>query len=142
MGATRAILIAALRWIGAAQVTRAQTPAEFYAGKTITLIVGSDAGGGYEPTRARWRAHLGATSSGQSDRDRAEHARRRLAHRGESHLNVAPKDGTVIGADPATAILAAQDRAPAGAITSRQDQLGRQPVRAETRLIVRGTTRR
>jgi Uncharacterized protein conserved in bacteria len=49
-----------VRWIGLSalaaaatiNVATAETPAEFYAGKTFTIVVGSDVGGGYD-TNAR-----------------------------------------------------------------------------------------
>jgi tripartite-type tricarboxylate transporter receptor subunit TctC len=41
------------------QTAYAQTVAQFYAGKTITMVVGSDVGGGYDLTARTVARHLG-----------------------------------------------------------------------------------
>ena len=58
--------------------TRNRDPiAEFYKGKTVTILVGYEAGGGYDHLRAHRRPVPGQAHPRQSDRDRPEHARRR-----------------------------------------------------------------
>lgn len=50
--------LAALVLIAPAALAKAQTPEEFYKGKTVTLIVGAGAGGGYDATARVVQKHL------------------------------------------------------------------------------------
>lgn len=51
-----ALLVVAL--IGAPACSNAQTPEDFYKGKTVTMIVGAGAGGGYDATARVVQKHL------------------------------------------------------------------------------------
>ena len=85
----------------AAGAARAQTPdavADFYRGKTVTLQVGSEAGGGYDQVGRLVARHIGRYIPGQP----AVIVQNVPGAGGLQLLNnlygVAPKDGTVIGA--------------------------------------------
>ena len=96
-GATRAIALAALCWLGVSQACRAQPAAEFYAGKTITLIVGSDAGGGYDANARALARHFGRHLPGSPYVIVKNMAGAGSIIAANYIYNVAPKDGTVIG---------------------------------------------
>lgn len=89
----------------AASTAFAQSPAEFYKGRTLTIIVGSSAGGGFDLYARMIGRHMqrhmpGAPSIVVSNMPGAGSIR--LAQ----HLfAVAPKDGTVMGAVFAGAIM-------------------------------------
>jgi tripartite-type tricarboxylate transporter receptor subunit TctC len=89
---------AALLWLGSAPGAAQEDIARFYRGKTVSIIVGSAAGGGYDLYARLIGRHLSKHIPGNpvvvvSNMPGA--ASNVLA----SHIyNVAPKDGTVIGA--------------------------------------------
>jgi tripartite-type tricarboxylate transporter receptor subunit TctC len=82
--------------LGAAPVS-AQSPSEFYRGKTITMIVSSASGGGYDALSRVLANHLGRHIPGNP-----QVVVRNMAGAGgivaTNHLyNIAAKDGTVVG---------------------------------------------
>jgi tripartite-type tricarboxylate transporter receptor subunit TctC len=79
------------------QSVRAQSPAEFYRGKTITLIVGYSAGGGYDIYARILARHMGKHIPG-SPAIVVQNAPGAGSMRAANTIyNVAPKDGTAIG---------------------------------------------
>ena len=94
----RYLAVAALVLAPATAARAADDVASFYQGKQITMLVGSDVGGGYD-TYARLVAHhLGGHIPG-----RPTFVVQNMAGSGSLKMtnyvaNVAPKDGTVIGA--------------------------------------------
>ena len=54
-----------------------QSVADFYKGKTVRIVVGIAVGSGYDVTARVLQRHLRQAHPRQSDRDRAEPARRR-----------------------------------------------------------------
>ena len=85
------------RYPRSAAGARAQGTADFYRGKTVTLIVGYSVGGGYDTYARILARHIGKHIPGQPARRGAEHAGRRLLRAANYLFNVAPKDGTAIG---------------------------------------------
>lgn len=102
-------LYLALLAAGALLMPRMAASAEigdFYRGKRIVIVVGSDAGGGYDAYARLIAAHLGAFIPGQPD-----FVVQNMPGVGSmlavNHvLNVGPKDGTMIGAINPSAITA------------------------------------
>ena len=85
-----------LAGILAAAPVAAQSPAEFYAGKTINIVVGFSAGGGYDRYARLLARHIGEHIPGQPSVvvQNMPGAGSLVAVR---HLDTtAPKDGTVI----------------------------------------------
>jgi tripartite-type tricarboxylate transporter receptor subunit TctC len=74
----------------------AQTPEAFYAGRTVTIIVGLQAGGGYDAYARMLARHLGAHAGGASV------VVQNMPGAGSMTaanyiFNIAPKDGSVLG---------------------------------------------
>ncbi len=91
-------LAAALGSTLAAAPAAAQDPASFYKGKTVTIIVGSSAGGGYDLYGRLLSRHMGKHLAGAPTFvvSNMPGAGGNVA---AAHVaNVAPKDGTTIGA--------------------------------------------
>src|SRR6476660_7819261 len=93
----RHALVAALLVLAAPTVTRAQSVADFYRGKTIELLIGGAAGGGYDLAGRTVANHLGRHIPG-----RPTFVVRNVP--GATSLimtnqlyNVSKRDGTVIG---------------------------------------------
>ena len=108
MGGTKgAGLVAALcaAMIGAALEAKAETPEQFYAGRTIDLVIGYPPGGSNDTWARILARHLGRHVPG-----RPHIVPRNMPGAGSfvavNHIyNIAPKDGTVIGiAAPTTAL--------------------------------------
>ena len=79
------------------QAARAQSPAEFYRGKTLTLIVGYSPGGGYDTYSRILARHLGKHIPGNPTivvQNMPGAGSLKLAN---NLYNVAPKDGSTIG---------------------------------------------
>lgn len=74
-----------------------ETPAEFYAGKTFTIIVGSDSGGGYDANARVMARHLGRHIPGNPNVIVKNMPGAGSIIAANHIYNVAPKDGTVIG---------------------------------------------
>src|SRR5262245_61544074 len=94
----RRCIEAAAALLLASQPAAAQDAAQFYKGKTVSIMVGSSAGGGYDLYARLIARHLGKRIPGNPTivvGNMPGAASNVLA----SHIyNVAPKDGTVIGA--------------------------------------------
>jgi tripartite-type tricarboxylate transporter receptor subunit TctC len=91
--ATAAILAAA-----SASGTRAQTPAEFYKGKTVDFYIGYSVGGGYDLYARLVARHIGKHIPGNPNvvpKNMEGASSLRLAN---WLYNAAPKDGSVLGA--------------------------------------------
>src|SRR5262245_8788672 len=74
------------------------TAADFYAGKTIDLVIGSDVGGGYDIYARAIARHLPRFIAGQPTIV-AKNQPGAGSSRAASYIySVAPKDGTAIGA--------------------------------------------
>ena len=92
--------------IGAVAVPAANAQADFYAGRQITLIVGSSAGGGYDVIARLMARHLGRLIPGnpaivpQNMPGAASLAATNYLY------NQAPKDGTALGAVQRNTLLA------------------------------------
>jgi len=63
---------------------------DFYAGKQITLIVGSGVGGGYDHQARLVARHLGRHIAGNPPDHRAEHAGRRQHGGHQLHVQHGP----------------------------------------------------
>jgi len=90
-----AVTAAGLILLGA-QRSSAQNPEEFYAGKTVTLIVGFEVGGGYDLYTRLLARHYGKYLNG------ATFVVQNMTGAGSLRaanyiFNVAPKDGTMLG---------------------------------------------
>ena len=95
-GWTRALVSLGLACL-VSSAGHAQTPAEFYKGKTVELMVGSSVGGGYDIYGRLLARHLGKHIPGRPTvipKNMEGAGGLRLAN---WLYNVAPKDGTVIG---------------------------------------------
>ena len=92
----------ALKWalafaVGAISAAQAQTPAEFYKGKTVDLYIGTSVGGGYDVYGRLLARHIGKHIPGNptvTARNMEGAGGLRLAN---WLYNIAPKDGTAIG---------------------------------------------
>ena len=92
-------LVAALASIPFAAVVQARADAisDFYAGKTINMIIGNGAGGTYDLYARAIARHLGRHIPG-NPRVNIQNMPGAASYIGASHVfNVAPQDGTVIG---------------------------------------------
>jgi tripartite-type tricarboxylate transporter receptor subunit TctC len=77
---------------------QAQTAAEFYRNKTITIVVGSDVGGGYDLTARVLARHLGRHVAGTPSVIVQNKPGASSLVATNYVYELAPKDGTVIGA--------------------------------------------
>ena len=77
---------------------RAQSVADFYKGKTITILVGSDAGGGYDLTARTLARHLSRHMPGQPNVIVQNKPGASSILAANYVYEIAPKDGTVIAA--------------------------------------------
>jgi tripartite-type tricarboxylate transporter receptor subunit TctC len=77
--------------------SRADAVAEFYAGKTITIIVGADTGGGYDAQARLMSRHLGRFIPGQPGAIVQNMPGAGSLIAANNLYNIAPKDGTAIG---------------------------------------------
>jgi tripartite-type tricarboxylate transporter receptor subunit TctC len=92
----RISVLAALVAASSALPAAAQTPAEFYAGKTVTLIVGSSVGGGYDSYARNFARFVGNHIPGKP-RVIVQNMPGGGSLTAVLHLDAgAPKDGTVI----------------------------------------------
>ena len=104
MGAWRgigaAISVFAALWIGAALASRAAVAdpvADFYTGRKINVIVGSDAGGGYDAITRLMARHIGRHIPGTPTLVVQNMPGAASFTAANNIYNVAPKDGTTIG---------------------------------------------
>ena len=96
-GAARAIAVVAFACLTAA-AGHAQSPAEFYRGKTVELYIGYSVGGGYDVYARLLARHMGKHIPGNP-----QVVPKNMEGAGSLRLtnwlfNIAPKDGTVFGA--------------------------------------------
>jgi tripartite-type tricarboxylate transporter receptor subunit TctC len=90
-------ITAAIVALGAASSAQAQTPAEFYKGKTVELMIGYSVGGGYDVYARLIARHMGKHIPGNPTvvpKNMEGAGSLRLAN---WLYNVAPKDGSVFG---------------------------------------------
>jgi len=80
------------------QAARAQSVAQFYAGKSITMVVGSDVGGGYDLTARTVARHLSRHIPGSPTIVVQNRPGAGSILASNYVYEIAPKDGTVIGA--------------------------------------------
>jgi tripartite-type tricarboxylate transporter receptor subunit TctC len=81
----------------ALQTAQAQSPADFYKGKTVTMIVGGSAGGGFDTLARAIGRHIGKHIPGKPDIV-VKNMPGAGGLRALDHLyNVAEKDGTILG---------------------------------------------
>src|SRR5215831_2473347 len=81
-----------------AQTAPAQSVAQFYKGKTINIIVGSDVGGGYDLTARTVARHLARHIPGEPNIIVQNRPGAGSIIASNYVYEIAPKDGTVIGA--------------------------------------------
>jgi tripartite-type tricarboxylate transporter receptor subunit TctC len=96
-------LMCAVAALACTQVARAQTAptqsvAQFYKGKTINIIVGSDVGGGYDLTARTVARHLARHIPGEPNIIVQNRPGAGSIVASNYVYEIAPKDGTVIGA--------------------------------------------
>lgn len=98
MQARRSATLAVMFVFACALVARAQSTADFYSGKTISLVVGSEPGGTYDLYARTIARHLGSHIPGEPKVivQNVPGAGSYLAAR--RVYSLAPQDGTVIGA--------------------------------------------
>ena len=94
---TRALAATAALLLLAAPA-QAQSVADFYHGKTITIVVGADVGGGYDITARTVAHHLGAHIPGEPGIIVQDKPGASSVVAANYVYEIAPKDGTVIGA--------------------------------------------
>lgn len=98
--------VAALSCVIAASPARAQADANFYAGRQLTLIIGSSAGGGYDVISRLLARHIGRVIPGNPTVI-PQNMPGAASLAATNHLYLAaPKDGTVIGAVQRGTLLA------------------------------------
>jgi tripartite-type tricarboxylate transporter receptor subunit TctC len=93
---TAAVAVVALS-VGAATTATAEPVADFYSGKKITVIVGSDAGGGYDTIARLMSRHLGRFIPGNPALVVQNMPGAGSFVATNNLYNLAPKDGTAIG---------------------------------------------
>jgi tripartite-type tricarboxylate transporter receptor subunit TctC len=97
----RSALVGALSAVAAlacTQVAQAQSVAQFYKGKTINIVVGSDVGGGYDLTARTVARHLARHIPGEPAIIVQNRPGAGSIIASNYVYEIAPKDGTVIGA--------------------------------------------
>ena len=87
-----------LTMMSSPQTARAQAVAAFYKGKTITIVVGSDVGGGYDLTARTLAHHLARHIPGQPSIIVQNKPGASSIVAANYVYEIAPKDGTVIAA--------------------------------------------
>jgi len=96
-GLMRSIGLSALAVAALTTVAFAETPAEFYAGKTFTIVVGSDVGGGYDTNARLLSRHIGKFIPGNPSVIVQNRPGAGSIIAANYIYSAAPKDGTVIG---------------------------------------------
>ena len=95
---TQATALAATSLLAAAGAQAQTNVADFYKDKTVTIIVGSSPGGGYDTYARLLSRHMGKHIPG-NPKFVVQNMPGAGSHRAAGYIaNVAPKDGTVIGA--------------------------------------------
>ncbi|MEA3026467.1 MAG: hypothetical protein QOF91_1752, partial [Alphaproteobacteria bacterium] len=94
---TRALVFGGLAVLALALPARAQAPAEFYRGKTVTLTVGYSTGGGYDIYARTLARHMSKHIPGNPTIV-VQNAPGAGSMRAANMIyNVVPKDGTAFG---------------------------------------------
>lgn len=97
LGLGRWLALAALGFAAAATPASAETVAEFYTGKTFTIVVGSDVGGGYDTNARLLSRHIGKFIPGNPTVIVQNRPGAGSITAANYIYNAAPKDGTTIG---------------------------------------------
>ncbi len=97
LGVGRFIGLAALGFVAATSAATAQTVEEFYKGKTFTIVVGSDVGGGYDTNARLLSRHIGRFIPGNPTVIVQNRPGAGSITAANYIYSAAPKDGTVIG---------------------------------------------
>jgi tripartite-type tricarboxylate transporter receptor subunit TctC len=97
MGMGRLIGLVALAVAATMNIAAAETVAEFYAGKTFTIVVGSDVGGGYDTNARLLSRHIGRFIPGNPTVIVQNRPGAGSITAANYIYNAAPKDGTTIG---------------------------------------------
>jgi tripartite-type tricarboxylate transporter receptor subunit TctC len=97
VGKLRLFALSLLAVAATANIAAAQSVAEFYAGKTLTIVVGSDAGGGYDNNARLLSRHIGKFIPGNPTIIVQNRPGAGSITAANYLYNNAPKDGTVIG---------------------------------------------
>lgn len=92
------VVACALALLSVPQAAYAQSVAEFYKGKTITIVVGSDVGGGYDLTARTLAHHLARHVPGQPNVIVQNKPGASSIVAANYVYEIAPKDGSVIAA--------------------------------------------
>src|ERR1700704_1401756 len=91
-------LMCAVASLACTQMAQAQSVAQFYKGKTINIVVGSDVGGGYDLTARTVARHLSRHIPGEPAIIVQNRPGAGSIIASNYVYEIAPKDGTVIGA--------------------------------------------
>jgi tripartite-type tricarboxylate transporter receptor subunit TctC len=97
MGMARLTGLSALAVAATLNMAAGQSVAEFYAGKTFTIVVGSDVGGGYDANARLLSRHIGKFIPGNPTVIVQNRPGGGSIIAANYIYNVAPKDGTTIG---------------------------------------------
>ncbi len=97
MGIARLTGLSALAVAATLNMAAGQSVAEFYAGKTFTIVVGSDVGGGYDANARLLSRHIGKFIPGNPTVIVQNRPGGGSIIAANYIYNVAPKDGTTIG---------------------------------------------
>jgi tripartite-type tricarboxylate transporter receptor subunit TctC len=97
LGVGRWIGLSALAVAATMNVAAAESVAEFYAGKTLTIVVGSDVGGGYDSNARLLGRHIGRFIPGNPTVVVQNRPGAGSIIAANYIYNAAPKDGTMIG---------------------------------------------
>jgi len=92
------VLMCAVAALACTQMAQAQSVAQFYKGKTINIVVGSDVGGGYDLTARTVARHLSRHIPGEPSIIVQNRPGAGSIIASNYVYEIAPKDGTVIGA--------------------------------------------
>ena len=92
------MLLAALALVAGAHAATAQSVADFYKGKTVTILVGSDVGGGYDLTARTVAHYLARHVPGRPNVIVQNKPGASSIVAANYVYEIAPKDGTVIAA--------------------------------------------
>jgi tripartite-type tricarboxylate transporter receptor subunit TctC len=93
----RLVGLVALAVAATMNIAAAETVAEFYAGKTFTIVVGSDVGGGYDTNARLLSRHIGKFIPGNPTVIVQNRPGAGSITAANYIYNAAPKDGTTIG---------------------------------------------
>src|SRR5688572_4149865 len=97
MGIGRLTGLSALAVAATLNMAAGESVAEFYAGKTVTIVVGSDVGGGYDANARLLSRHIGKFIPGNPTVIVQNRPGGGSIIAANYIYNVAPKDGTTIG---------------------------------------------